>query len=132
MKNATLFFVLIAVFFSGCEKQEEDVPVIPEIVGSYGYVEILIDPGDGSGTFQPIQSLKTITFHVDGTVTSNGDLCLFTPESVEGSSGTYSDETRTITTLLCSPLKYQLDNDELIISYNCIEPCKAKYLRIVD
>lgn len=131
MKTAVLCIILLTML-SSCKKTEDEEQIIPQIVGSYGYVELLIDPGDGSGTFQPIESLKTITFNIDGTVSSNGQLCLFTPESNEGSSGTYSEETKTITTLLCAPLKYELDQNELIISYSCIEPCMTKYIRIVE
>ena len=32
----------------------------------------------GVSNFQPIESDKTITFHSDGSVTSNGDLCELT------------------------------------------------------
>lgn len=50
-----------------------------------------MDPGDGSGTFQAVESEKTITFFNDGMVTSSGDLCSMFIVGGNASSGTYSE-----------------------------------------
>lgn len=35
----------------------------------------MADPGDGSGTFQPVESDKTIEFKNNGSVITNNSLC---------------------------------------------------------
>jgi len=46
-----------------------------EIVGVWKLIQISIDPGDGSGTFQDVETDKTIEFKADGTLISNGSIC---------------------------------------------------------
>ena len=118
--------LLIIVALASCDKE----PCIEtDLIGEYRLAEMLMDPGDGSGTFQPVNSDKTIEFHNDGTVTSNGDLCFMTIEANSPTSGTYSITDSTISITGCSDLAFELENDDLIIHYPCIEGCSAKFRR---
>ena len=102
-----------------------------ELVSKWALIEILADPGDGSGQFQPVSSDKTVEFFQDGTVTSNGSICTMGTESTSGSSGTYSEVDMTIDVVDCTgghiPLSYEMDGSFLILNYACIEPCREKY-----
>jgi hypothetical protein len=77
-----LFLLLTIGLLASCAKDEENPTNNPEteITGTWKLVEVYLDPGDGSGDFEPVQSEKTVTFHGDGTVTSNGDLCTLSLE----------------------------------------------------
>lgn len=129
------FFTCIAALFIivSCS-DDDDNTVNADILGTWGLSEVLADPGDGSGTFVPVDSPREVTFNADGTYTSNSEsFCSFMIETgIQASTGTYTE-----TAIHCgdanpaSDLLYTIDaNGSLIISYPCIEPCQAKYERI--
>ena len=122
-------FLLITIFginLNACNEAEE-----PELINEWKLIEQLMDPGDGSGTFQPVISDKTIEFFSDGTVTSNGNLCTMSSASGTGSSGTYDGTEMIITADNCGvaifEIRYELSGENLILSYPCIEACREKY-----
>ncbi len=124
----TLFTLLIV----SCENNPANTGT--ELVGKWKLVEILTDPGDGSGTFHPVKSNKTVEFHSDGTITSNGSLCVVSVQADNPSAGTYSLTDSTIISEGCMndfPLKthFRQQGSVLIISYLCIEPCREKYVK---
>jgi hypothetical protein len=123
-----LFFSALVLVFASCKKVSED----PTLINTWKLMEVLADPGDGSGTFQPVTSDKTISFFADGTVTSNGNLCQMSTETGTGSAGTYSEAEMSITPDNCGfapfVMTYELDGANLILSYPCFEPCREKYV----
>ncbi len=125
-----IFLVLwsFGVLFS-CSKSEENTNT--DLIGKWKLIEVLADPGDGSGTFHSVSSDKIIEFHSTGTVTSNGSICSMSIESNSSSSGTFSLSDSTINSPDCSayPLKigFQKEGSILIISYPCDEACMEKY-----
>jgi hypothetical protein len=132
MKNLFFYLLIISTLVS-CNKNNEDVEVIAEVatttVDNYRLIEILADPGDGSGIFQNVESEKIISFYNDGTITSNGELCFMGVESNSPSTGTYSIIDSTISTSNCTNLNFEISGNELIINYPCFEPCRAKFLK---
>lgn len=131
MKNIILLFFSF-VLISSCSSTSEEVTVDQSEVGTWRLIEVLADPGDGSGTFQPVISSKTVTFETNGTVRCLGNLCNLSIASSPQTTGTYSRNTRSITTSNCNQLQltYEIIADELIINYPFIETCKSKYVRI--
>ena len=131
MKNIILLFFSF-VLISSCSSTSEEVTVDQSEVGTWLLIEVLTDPGDGSGTFQPVVSSKTVTFETNGTVRCLGNLCNLSITSSPQTTGTYSRNTRSITTSNCNQLQltYEITADELIINYPFIETCKSKYVRI--
>lgn len=81
-----------------CSKDENDNSKTAELIGQWKLIEQLADPGDGSGTFQSIDSQKIIEFSENEIVTSkNGSLCHpYSDEQI--SSGSYSLSEKRITT----------------------------------
>lgn len=102
------------------------------LVGNWKLTEILLDPGNGSGTFVPVNSNKTLIFDNNGNVTSNGTICDLSVESNTSSTGTYTESTTTINSASCQNITiiYELTGTTLILNYPCIEPCKAKYIKV--
>lgn len=127
-----LIYLLIcfctAFALSSCNQEENEV----DLISQWHLIEQLSDPGDGSGTFQPVSSDKTVEFFVDGTITSNGDLCWMGTETGTGSTGTYDSMDSTILPNNCGfappyPMTFEIQDGFLIINYPCIEPCREKY-----
>ena len=124
-----LIILISAVLFHACEKDDQTTDTY--IIGKWKLIEVLADPGDGSGTFHSVNSNKIIEFHADGTISSNGSICDMSVEADEASTGLYSLEDHTISSSDCSysPLKitFEFQGSNLILNYPCIEPCRAKY-----
>ncbi|MGB0177658.1 MAG: lipocalin family protein [Owenweeksia sp.] len=113
----------------GKGKNDNSNSLKTSFTGTYQLKEVLADPGDGSGTFQPVTSSKTITFTTNGTVSSNGDLCNMSVDSNTPTSGTYSLADSSITVTNCMKLYFEVSGNELIINYPCIEPCRARFTK---
>lgn len=131
MKSFFLFFFLLAVFlFSSCEKSQE---AATPLSGTWQLVEVLTDPGDGSGTFESVTSDRSIVFGEDGAYTANGDLCLFGQDTATDSDGIFWTDDQNVEPNSCisqaprSGITYEFSGEDLILSYPCIEPCQQKY-----
>jgi hypothetical protein len=103
------------------------------LIGTWRLTEIMADPGDGSGTFTPVTSSRSLTFNKDGSFTCNGDICTFGAQAGNATTGTYTLADSTWQSPFCADpgFKYtfKLNGDTLILNYVCIEPCRAKYLK---
>lgn len=129
MKNYISCCLLFAMLsLSTCEKNDS------ALVGTWLLVEVLADPGDGSGVFTPVDSDRIIQFNDDGSYTANGDLCDFSTETSTSSVGHYDLVAGTISPENCAtiggtPIGLSVDGSTMIITYLCIEPCQHKYER---
>lgn len=125
MIRAILFSSLLLLTLTACKKDQLS------IIGTWELVEVYNDPGDGSGDFTAVESDKTIEFKTNGTVISNGSLCMPSTESNNPMEGTYNDTNKTIDSDQCTDqplaIRYEITDGYLIISYPCIEACKAKF-----
>ncbi len=131
MKQGFLFSLgVLALTLNGCDEDEA-----PELVNSWHLIEVLADPGDGSGQFEPVDSDKTIEFFADGTLMSNGFLCQMNPSTEVGSTATYSSAEMAITPDNCGVsafvITYVMEGENLILNYPCFEACREKY-ELVD
>src|SRR5690606_23752383 len=128
MKRILLIFAAIGLLTS-CDKDKKFSNT--ELIGTWKLIEVLADPGDGSGTFRPLKSDKTITFEDDGIISSNGNLCDMLGNPDHPTSGTYSISDMTFRSSDCSDpdfdFSFKQDGNILTIYYPCIEPCIAKY-----
>ena len=114
-----------------CSKSDDNKNA--DLIGKWKLIEVLADPGDGSGIFHSVLSEKIIEFQSNGTVTSNGSICDMAIEPVSSSSGTYSLSDSTINSSNCSngplKIKFRQKGSTLTISYPCYEACIAKYIK---
>lgn len=127
----TILLLFLVLAFSACTKDKEN----SGLVNTWKLIEVLADPGDGSGTFQPVSSDKTLSFYEDGSVTCNGQLCSMGIAVDNGSSGTYSESEMSITPANCGfaayVIYYEFEGSNLILNHPCIEACREKY-ELVD
>ena len=126
-----LALIGLVVLSSSCDKYT--CGFSEGIVGEWKLVEELMDPGDGSGTFQPVASDKEIEFFSNGTFEANGEMCVMANQSSSTHTGTYDASGSTFTPDNCStqtPLTYtySVSGNTLILSYPCFEPCQQKYI----
>ena len=130
MKQVFLFSLGVLVLtINSCEEDEE-----PELVNRWKLIEILADPGDGSGQFEPVESDKTIEFFADGTYSSNSSLCYMNSPVDTTTTGTYSSIDSTISAycgIAPTLLNYEMVGANLVINYPCFEACREKY-ELVD
>ena len=70
MKNSIL--ILLAMFLLNCSSDDSKPSGETALIGKWKLIEQLADPGDGSGTFQPIESDIVIEFFSNGNVEVNG------------------------------------------------------------
>lgn len=124
MKKSLFLLLIFNVTLLSCDNDDENNNT--DLIGIWRLQELSIDPGDGSGTFQNIDSNKTIEFKNDGSVTSNGEICDVFGNLTSGSNGTFSEETLMITTSQCN-IRFEKNQNQLIIFNFCEEPCRALY-----
>jgi hypothetical protein len=131
MKKLVFTLIAVGILFS-CNKND-DSNSETELVGNWKLIEVLADPGDGSGTFSSVESDKILTFENGGTITSNGNLCDMSINSENETSGTYSNSESTFNSSDCNNPDYNFTYEQtgniLIINYPCIEPCRVKYMK---
>jgi hypothetical protein len=127
MKVSFAILVIIS-FLASCKKNDRD-----SLTGTWLLKEVLMDPGNGSGVFTAVGSDKNLVFNTNGNVNSNGVICDMSIESNTSTAGTYSEIDSTIISTTCPNLilKYEVSGDTLILIYPCIEPCKAKYIKVL-
>ncbi|MDO5977610.1 hypothetical protein [Flavivirga spongiicola] len=140
MKNSLL--ILMSLFLINCtsddsKPKEEN----SKLLGKWKIIEQLMDPGDGSGTFTSIDSNRIIEFFSNGTITVNGILCYASIEEGTSNSGTYSATTGNdidgeIIPSDCSSggtkVFYKIEGSNLILWYQCIEPCGQKFEKLTN
>ncbi len=139
-----VFVLLTAAIVFNCSSDEGKPSEDNQLLGKWQLIEQLLDPGDGSGTFQTINSERVIEFFSDGTLKINGELCFMASEVGEEERGTYqitSDHTADTThdgeiipnTSDSRSAKVYFDlplSGHLILWYQCIEPCGQKFQKI--
>jgi len=131
MKTKILALAAIILTVISCSKNDDDTSN-NLLKGTWKLTEVLADPGDGSGTFNSVNSNKNLIFSNGENLSSNGVICDMSIETNLGSTGTYSEVNSTINSTNCpnNTIKYELNGNTLILIYPCIEVCKAKYSRV--
>lgn len=71
MKKLIFTLIIAGILFS-CNN-DDDSNLNTDLIGNWQLIEVLSDPGDGSGTFSSVESDKTITFKSGGIIASNGN-----------------------------------------------------------
>lgn len=136
--------ILLALFLINCTSDDGNTNGDNVLIGKWKLIEQLVDPGDGSGTFQTVTSDRVIEFFNDGTVKVNGELCFMSTETGDESMGTFKKTSSNNTDIQndgyitpdnCdfSETKIYFDlpsSGNLILWYLCIEGCGQKFKKI--
>lgn len=133
MKTLSIL-ILSGLLCLSCADENEIIegPLTP--VGTWKISEVLADPGDGSGTFQPTDSQQTIAIHEDGRFTANFTFCYEDSFSQLQYTGTVDYENNLLISDHCENRSFTFQyldlDDAFFIILPCIEPCMEKYERI--
>ncbi len=134
MKKLKVITVLFLITFTACSEDSTEVEEREEnaaVLGSWKLTEQMADPGDGSGTFQPIKSEKILVFNSNGVVESkNGSLCSPYSDEMLG-SGTFSSADSLIYTMCSNPniaqISFRIEGEMLRLDYASNEGFSQKY-----
>ncbi len=136
MKRKLLITCLISYILLSCSSDDSNYKTT-ELTGKWKLTEAYIDPGDGSGEFQKVESKKIIEFKKNKRISSNVSLCINSMNWDEPDLGTYEynvDEKSQISGIItpssCNSYHFEIKNSELYIYYLCIEGCGEKYIKI--
>ena len=132
MKKILIVCFVTSLLFS-CTKQDDN-PTPPTLTGHWRLAQTLADPGDGSGVFQDVESGKTLQFFDDGVIKSSVPLCDMNSILTVTGEGTYDDSF--IFPQFCQTdgikLSYEIEGNNLVVYYPCIEACAEKYIKVED
>ncbi|MEP5611003.1 MAG: hypothetical protein ABJP45_02075, partial [Cyclobacteriaceae bacterium] len=137
MKKSILILAGLITIVSSCD---EDTVDPSSLLGTWKLSEVLADPGDGSGTFQPTDDNYTMTFLSEGRLwMDQGLFCTPSLKLFHQGNGSYDTSRNVITSEECATVdttpeySYELNSsDELIVYLPCIEPCANKFIKITD
>jgi len=130
-KYMFLFFIPLLCVFS-CNN-DDDTTVDPDLLGTWKLIEQLVDPGDGSGTFQSVTSDMELTFLAAGALqVSNGTLCSLAIDTEGNSTESYSIDENTISVNCDSitSISFEIKEGSLFLYFPCIEGCAQKYQKV--
>ncbi len=139
-----LLITILTLVFLSCSSDDTKPSNEVDLVGKWQLIEQYLDPGDGSGDFQPIDSERIIEFFSDSTVVINGELCFMSSEVGTKETGSYMLNTDSnndfqydgeILPNTCSSRSAKVYFDlpvsgNLILWYQCIEGCGQKFKKI--
>ncbi|WP_010231863.1 hypothetical protein [Gillisia marina] len=124
MKTVSIFTLIVGLFLTiSCSKENVTEK---DLINSWHLIEVLNDPGDASGIFQKVESDAIIQFFDDNTVSYSNSFCSGENAS---NSATYSTVDNKIypDCNLGLSFSYKIQDNRLIIYYNCIEGCAEKF-----
>lgn len=141
------YHIIIGLVLTLLNCSSDDIKTHTEnenLIGKWKLIEQLADPDDGSRTFDPVESNRTIEFFSNGVVVVNGSLCYMSVEVDKKNSGifevmsddaadTTNDGFLTPSNCEFSEVKIYFDlplSGHLILWYPCIEPCGQKFVKI--
>lgn len=112
-----------------CSEDEITEPV--SLFGTWQLEAVLADPGDGSGTFQNVDSEKNIVFNTDSTFTSNGLGCVvFGDNTTSPASGTFNNN-RLFIEDCDMPVFFFVEEDRMFLNnFGCFEECSERYFPV--
>lgn len=130
MKNTVFFIAFLSLV--GCKKDKCNCSIDSE-TNTWKLTHVLADPGDGSGTFQPVSSDKTLTFNPNGTVESNGAICDMSAHTDSSTSGTFTSDG--LSGQIQCPgqsftIGFTIEGNILTADYPCFEPCRARFEKV--
>lgn len=130
------FFVLVTIsMLLSCSEDNSRKSETNEFLGKWKMTETLIDPGDGSGTYVPVSGEYFLEFFPNGTVGTNYMLCTLSGTNTGSYTSLYFADEQYIQSQTCNAnqdfqIYYQMEGENLILNYPCIEACQVKFIRI--
>ncbi|MCF6131040.1 hypothetical protein [Flavobacterium wongokense] len=139
MMKKLFALLLLSAFVTSCSEDGNAKSESADILGQWKVIEILVDPGDGSGTFEPYTEDWKMTFSDDGHIYSYYSLC---DPTIHASGDTffgfpYIASANRVVTEDCFnegnwQLTYELVGENLILHYPFTEEVSYKFVRVAN
>ncbi|MFD2562125.1 hypothetical protein [Aquimarina rubra] len=132
MKKLALLFLIPLLCVSACSNDDDTISN-PDLLGKWRLVAQLVDPGDGSGTFESVNSDLELAFLAAGVLqVSNGNLCSLALDTEGNSTESYSVDENTISVACTNPvtISFEIKEGSLFLYYACIEGCAQRYQKL--
>jgi hypothetical protein len=124
MKNYLLTGAFICtLLITACKKDDQTTG---ELYGKWVLTEQYADPGDGSGTYQKVKELKTVTFLTTGETTGE----VFEPLTRFKILDSVRLEITTKDVNRPLIYYYKVTAKQLVLNPPCIEGCGLKFKRV--
>ncbi len=135
MRNI-LIILISGLLLMACQEDTDDRLTLTQLEGTWLLTEVLFDPGDGSGEFEPSDAGFRITLNADNTFDSNFHVCRVF-EDGNRQNGDYVRIGVTEILISCqeqiaNSVQGRLEDGFLIFYYPCIEPCVYKFRKVAD
>lgn len=137
-----LAITLLAKVFTSCKEDPNPCAgfgfeCAATVESHWELIEIYSDPGNGSGSFNEVESERTITIFQNGDFISKGSLYILDVTNTQIHTGEieYTSSDNKLVVSDCSwhdvtKLPFSIDGDEMIVDFSCYEGCKHKYKRV--
>lgn len=131
-----LLLLPVAMLLLACQEDRDDRVTLNQLEGTWLLTEVLFDPGDGSGEFEPSDAGFQITLNTDNSFEANFHVCRVFEEG-ERLTGSYTRIAESEILITCSEslvngIQGRLEEGNLIFYYPCIEPCVYKFIKVAD
>ena len=128
MKNRIIVTTILALLMLACADNSGN-----ELTGKWVLAEMLQDPGDGSGVFEPVISNVYLDIRANEELAFTGIICSFSESDHVERLANYSLQDSSISAMCTNGdvrFLFAHSQDELILSATyCREPCRAKFIR---
>ncbi len=126
----------VALLLLACQNDRDDRVTPNQLEGTWLLTEVLFDPGDGSGEFEPSDAGFQITLNSDNSFEANFHVCRVFEEG-ERLTGSFTRIAVSEILIACSEsvvngIQGRLEEGNLIFYYPCIEPCVYKFIKVAD
>lgn len=134
--RSVLFFIVVGILLVGCQKDADDRLTLTQLEGTWLLTEVLFDPGDGSGQFEPSDAGFSITLAPDNTFEANFHVCrVFEPGDRREGDYVRIGELEILISCqeqILNSVQGRLEEGNLIFYYPCITPCVYKFRKVAD
>lgn len=121
-KTIAIFAAAVCILYFSCKKLTDGVG---EVYGKWKLTESYMDPGDGSGKYQPVKENLFLTFDKSGKVTGDAAPTLLTFKILDSINieFTATGQNRPIV------YRYKVSERALTLNPPCIEGCGLRFIR---
>ena len=131
-----LLMLPVALMFLSCQEDRDDQVTPNQLEGTWLLTEVLFDPGDGSGEFEPSDAGFRITLNADNSFEANFHVCRVFEEG-ERLTGSFTRIAQSEILITCSEsfvngIQGRLEEGNLVFYYPCIEPCVYRFIKVAD
>jgi hypothetical protein len=128
MKPLTILLAIAITLTISCKRSAAPQNGMYPLQGKWKYTEYFMDPGNGSGTWQPApQGQASIEFRADGTLASDaGIFSNYTRYEVQNSSSMVLTAPPSNNTF---SLRFTITGSTLELNPQCFEGCGFRFIR---